>query len=210
MGFNVNFLKAIQTCSRKSFVFRGRASRSEFWYWVLFVAIGSWGLTQLDAMIFDTPFLDIIKDPIGGLFGWITLPALLAVSWRRLHDIGRSGWWIGSGFLWLIFTIFVSVVLAFLVASALKSGNTAFLEMMKPYKSSIEMFAFISMWSPLPWGLILLVFFGTPSKKGENRFGPNQNPNTEHGGASGAITHQAPVEYIPQPAYAPSPYAAPV
>jgi len=196
VGFNVGFSEAIKTCFRKSFVFRGRASRSEFWYWILFVSIGTWGLIQLDVMIFDTPFLGI-SDPMGALFGWLTLPALLVVSWRRLHDIGRSGWWIGTGFLWFVFSVIVGFILALLVSNSVESGNTAFLVKMKPFKSAIEMFPYISIGLEILWGLLLLAFFCTPSKEAGKRFG--SNPSSEHDGSSSRSRRQAPVEYIPQP-----------
>ena len=196
-GFNVGFFEAIKTCFRKSFVFRGRACRSEFWYWILFVSLGTWGLIQLDGMVFDTPFLGIIPDPMGALFGWITLPAVLAVSWRRLHDIGRSGWWIGTGFLWFVFTISVGLVLALLVSNAVESGNTEFLLKMKPFKSAIKMFPYISIGLEILWGLLLLVFFCTPSKENGKRFGPNLSSGNDR--SFSESRRQAPALYVPQP-----------
>ncbi|WP_163970319.1 DUF805 domain-containing protein [Oceanobacillus halotolerans] len=67
--------------------FQGRARRTEYWMFTLFNLLAIILLTIIEAMI--------------GLFGVLTflyniailLPAL-AVQIRRLHDIGRSGWWI--------------------------------------------------------------------------------------------------------------------
>lgn len=166
---------------------------------MLFVVSGTLLFTYLDSMIFETPFLGKINNPITALFGWITLPAVLSASWRRLHDIGRSGWWIGAQILWLIFTLCVAVVLYVLVVDAQAAGNAEFLEKLKPYKSWIETFALISFWSLPLGGLLLLVFFCMPSNAGENRFGPN--PKIGLAEVFGTIKQSGPVEYKPQPTH---------
>ena len=69
--------------------FSGRARRKEFWYFFLV----QMGVTIL-AMIVDS----IIFSSETGLFYAIVALGLflpsLAVTARRLHDTGRSGWWI--------------------------------------------------------------------------------------------------------------------
>lgn len=67
--------------------FNGRARRKEYWYFVL-----------LDVIIsFLSAFIVRIFPPIGlscMLIWWVaTFLPRLAVTWRRLHDIGRSGMW---------------------------------------------------------------------------------------------------------------------
>ncbi len=78
-------------CFKKSFVFFGRARRREFWMFQLLIL-------PLDFLI-TFPF---ISDP--AVFGVcvairliLILPGL-AVTVRRLHDIGASGWWVLCGF----------------------------------------------------------------------------------------------------------------
>lgn len=202
----MGILTAIQTCFRKSFVFSGRAPRSEFWYWVLFVFVMTWGLTRLDVMIFDTPFLGIIRHPIVTLFSWIILPASLAVAWRRLHDIGRSGWWIGSYFLWLIFTLCLGLGLAFVFQGAIESGNTALINSFKPFAPAIKALGFATKWFHIPWGIILFVFFCMPSLRNDNRYGAAQKQSKElapRENASKPLT-----EYRPQSTHASIPYSS--
>ena len=73
--------------------FTGRARRSEYWYFALFNLIISFviGFTfGVIAGILDMPALDNLT------YLWslaVFIPSL-AVSVRRLHDIGRSGWWL--------------------------------------------------------------------------------------------------------------------
>jgi uncharacterized membrane protein YhaH (DUF805 family) len=70
---------------RKYAVFSGRARRMEFWMFVLFYVIIAVVLAVVDAMI-GMPIL-------GSIFMLALLVPSLAVGARRLHDIGKSGWW---------------------------------------------------------------------------------------------------------------------
>jgi uncharacterized membrane protein YhaH (DUF805 family) len=67
--------------------FDGRASRPAYWWWVLFAV-----LVGIAANIID--FALISPGVIGGLVGLALLLPNLSVSIRRLHDTGRTGWWI--------------------------------------------------------------------------------------------------------------------
>jgi uncharacterized membrane protein YhaH (DUF805 family) len=78
---------------KKYLVLEGRASRSEYWYFVLFYSI-----TLILAAVIDA-LTGTFNARLG--FGWssgayfvLTLAPGLGVSVRRLHDIGRSGWWV--------------------------------------------------------------------------------------------------------------------
>src|SRR6185436_4072398 len=66
--------------------FSGRSSRSAYWYWVLFAFI-----VGVVATIIDIAIGSRIVSVITSLA--LLLPGL-AVTVRRLHDIGRSGWWV--------------------------------------------------------------------------------------------------------------------
>lgn len=85
----MDFFEAIKSCFNRYATFGGRAARSEYWWWALFVLLGSIGT----AMVSDT---------VSGLFALGTLLPFLAVASRRLHDIGRSGWWQLVGFIPLL------------------------------------------------------------------------------------------------------------
>ena len=84
--------KAIECLTKNYANFSGRASRSEYWYFALFVFIGIVLLMIIDSV---TGFYDS-KANIG-LFSTIFKLAIfipqLAVSVRRLHDVDKSGWW---------------------------------------------------------------------------------------------------------------------
>ena len=164
------------------------------------------GLTRLDTMMFDAPFLGIIRHPISSLFAWITLPASLAVAWRRLHDIGRSGWWIGSGFLWLVFTLCLALGLAFVFHGAIESGNTALINKFEPFVPAIKALGFVSKWFNIPWGIILFVFFCMPSLRNDNRYGAAPKHSKEMAPRENASKPFT--EYRPQSTHASIPYSS--
>lgn len=85
----MNFMEAIQSGLRNYTNFSGRAFRSEFWYWVLFTALGGIVTTLLDMAM----FADNDWSPLNSIFSLLTILPSLAVGARRLHDIGRTGWW---------------------------------------------------------------------------------------------------------------------
>lgn len=76
----MDFWTAIKTSFQKYVEFSGRALRSEFWYFQLFLFLAS--------MVLGT-----VSDHLSAAFGLATILPALAVGARRLHDIGKSGWW---------------------------------------------------------------------------------------------------------------------
>ena len=71
--------------------FSGRARRSEYWYFVLFYGIVVFALSTLSRIVGSESILASIIAGISGLFSLAILVPNLAVTWRRLHDIGKSG-----------------------------------------------------------------------------------------------------------------------
>ena len=76
----MNFGQAISTCFSRYATFSGRASRPEFWWFFLFQILVSIAASMLG-------------DIVAGLVSLALLLPALAVGARRLHDIGKSGWW---------------------------------------------------------------------------------------------------------------------
>ena len=81
----MSFVESIESAFKKYFVWKGRASRSEFWWFYLFYFVGTLVTTLVD-LIYGVPVLNTI-------FTLATLIPFLSVFIRRLHDTGHSGWW---------------------------------------------------------------------------------------------------------------------
>ena len=83
----MNFTQSISHCFSNYTNFNGRASRSEFWWFFLFVTILEFGADMWDASIGYGET---------GFYMWIvfatTIVPSLSVGARRLHDLNKSGW----------------------------------------------------------------------------------------------------------------------
>lgn len=75
----MNFLTAVKTCFVKYTDFKGRASRSEYWWFMLaYVLVGV--------------ICDLINSTLGSVQALVFLLPMISSAARRLHDIGKSGW----------------------------------------------------------------------------------------------------------------------
>lgn len=90
-AYNVSFGEAFKRFWKNYANFSGRATRSEYWWWVL----ANFLITSVAALI---PFLDIVW--------WLaTLVPSFALGFRRMHDVGRSGAWIFAPFAGVVFVL---------------------------------------------------------------------------------------------------------
>ena len=96
---------------KKYAVFTGRSRRKEYWFFVLFYILLAIALGIVDGVT-----------GLGVLSPLLTLALLvpsIAVSIRRLHDVGKSGWWLLLGFVPLVGL----VLLYFMVQDSQPGGN---------------------------------------------------------------------------------------
>jgi len=95
-GGPVDFGEAIKQAFSNGFVYRGRASRSAYWWFALFQLIAVFALDLLviipavlnSSAVFYVFFAVLVIAVI-----YLTLVAL-ALLVRRLHDIDKTGWWV--------------------------------------------------------------------------------------------------------------------
>lgn len=107
--------------------FRGRASRSEYWWWALTNALiltamnffaTAWGVDDWQSAPIGLPLMGGPTGPITSIpavvslvFVLGTLLPNLALTWRRLHDTDRSGAWFFLAFLpvvgWIVLFFFL-------------------------------------------------------------------------------------------------------
>jgi uncharacterized membrane protein YhaH (DUF805 family) len=104
----MNFSQAVSSGFRNYANFSGRAARSEYWYFALFVVIAVIVAQILDLYLFPAYVLFAGIGPLYVLTALALLLPSLAVAVRRLHDIDRTGWWVLLyltliGTLWLIY-----------------------------------------------------------------------------------------------------------
>ena len=92
----MNFQNAIKSGFKNYANFNGRASRSEYWFFQLFIFL---------SFVFVV-FASVVSAELGRLFSIVLLGTYLpsiAVGWRRAHDAGRSGGWMAIPFVnWIL------------------------------------------------------------------------------------------------------------
>ena len=94
----MSFQDAVRICLQRKYAdFNGRARRSEYWFFILFTAIVGVVGGILDAIFGLRSGTYGGTGPIQGILQLALLIPTLAVGARRLHDIGRSGWWLLIG-----------------------------------------------------------------------------------------------------------------
>lgn len=92
----MRFQDSIKTCFSKYAEFKGRASRSEYWWFVLFSFIAQAATAAISQNLSYAIAIGLI------------LPSI-AVGVRRLHDKDKSGWWMLLHFVPLIGAIVLLV-----------------------------------------------------------------------------------------------------
>ena len=174
----MTFIEAVKTCFSKYAVFSGRARRSEYWWFTLFCVICM--------IVCFLPFLALVgvekavdagegtaSTIVLGILGLVMLLILIpsiAVQVRRLHDIGRSGWWLGWSYL-------ASIAVAIVTMSIFGLDKAFEMDEMDTISQ-----AFSVSWIPglitlllsiAEWALNIAIFIFSliDSNKGENRYG---------------------------------------
>ena len=180
----MTFWQAVRTCFRKYFDFKGRARRSEYWWYCLFCVVACLIWALFGTLLFALPVGMAVEHISGNETAGIAtmmviliLPMLFlvipsfAVQVRRLHDTGRSGWW-----------VLVSVILE-VVAGALPfilfGTAAADFEFFEEYKRAFEVSSTagiadvsLNVVSEVV-SIILIVFSIFDSQKTENQYGPS-------------------------------------
>lgn len=102
----MTFGAAVQSCLSKYATFSGRAPRSEFWWFWVFCILVEFAALVASAVLLSGSvvtgsatssmqgwFVFVSQSWLSGLVHLALILPSLAVAVRRLHDVGRSGWW---------------------------------------------------------------------------------------------------------------------
>ena len=160
--------------------FGQRAARAEYWWWVLFSIICTFGAIVLDSLIFAGWNGPQFWYVVGGPFYIVVALALflpsLSVTVRRLHDTNKSGWWL----LFPYGTMFIFFILAFnlihqsiLATTATVGGRAVNNATAFSLGVSANLFLAVGILM-LIFFIILLVFMLLPGNPGNNKYGPNR------------------------------------
>jgi uncharacterized membrane protein YhaH (DUF805 family) len=144
---SIGFILATKLGFARTLDFAGRATRSEYWFWGFFSVLAGLAGAYADSIV-------------GGIAGdWLTVGNLLyvaclvpfvSVSFRRLHDIGRSG-------LWLFAPTALTLLGSVLSGTGMEAVSTA-----------LGVTGFVL-------SLVVLRWLGKPGDQRSNHYGPTRN-----------------------------------
>lgn len=80
---SLGFVEAIKLASNRILDFSGRSRRSEFWWWMLVVIVVNWIINSFSGNLL-----------VGTILSTIIMFFGLSTTARRLHDVGKSAWWV--------------------------------------------------------------------------------------------------------------------
>jgi uncharacterized membrane protein YhaH (DUF805 family) len=168
----MGFSQSIKTCLSKYVVFSGRAQRSEYWWFVLFVLLVSILLAVVDSTLFGTnPEAGKMSIKLNSIFQLSMLLPMLAAGWRRLHDIGRPGWYL---LIPVAFNVATMVILLTGVAvfSTLEV-NGADPEALRGPAAFIGGTGLVVMYVlQFAFSVLMIWWLSRPSQDGANEYGP--------------------------------------
>ena len=147
--------------------FKGRTPRSGYWWVALFLVLVSFVLFAIDLALFGSIWPENLLNqglgPISIVFILVVLVPGLSIGFRRLHDTGRSAWW-------LLMPLAPSL-LAGVVAP--RPDMTAGIPSVEDLpigqlvaSGGLSLLALVG-------SIVLLVFYLQKSQPGENKYGPN-------------------------------------
>ena len=146
----VGFGQAIKLGFGKYADFGGRATRAEYWWWQLFCVLVS------------------MIPIIGSIIGLAVFIPSLAVTSRRLHDVGRTGWW--QALPWGLFFVFVTSLVGVIIAFTVDENSD--------FGIILLIIAGISILALIAVGIMLLIWFCMRGQSGSNEYGldPRTSP----------------------------------
>lgn len=147
----LGFSEAINASTSKIFQFTGRSRRSEFWWTMLLVCI-----------------ISILLTPLVGFF--VDL-ATIPLTFRRLHDIGKSGWWYGC-YITLKVTFLASVIID-VIMSMINADYLVDYQDQLSYTMLLKYGIWLGI--IIIYQIILLILFCIDSEIEENKYGNSPN-----------------------------------
>ncbi|NDH66083.1 MAG: DUF805 domain-containing protein, partial [Microbacteriaceae bacterium] len=127
----MNFADAIKNGFKNYVQFRGVASRSEYWYWVLFTVLVSVVLGTIDGVMAEGSLEQQATDPLamsgtlGNIASLVFLLPNLTVGVRRMRDAGFSAWFLLLSVLPMILVFVVIGTFVAELSGAVGDGNIA-------------------------------------------------------------------------------------
>jgi len=154
----MGIIDAVRNCLSKYVTFSGRARRPEYWWFALFTALVGSAASLIDAALAGQWGA---AGPVWAIGGLALLLPNLAVTWRRLHDVGRSGWLFFLPYFAVLITAFLTLAMS--ASMEWQTGATPVV---------FQVLAALGGLAVLASSTLVFVWLVSRSQPGPNRFGP--------------------------------------
>lgn len=135
---------------KKYTLFTGRASRKEYW---MFVLMNTLILILMSIVLSIIGLRPDAKEIVEGIYSLAVFLPTFALTFRRLHDIGKSGWWAGAGLIYMaLFFALISIAM---------------------FQSALFFVVIIFMVPLFVYSIVLFIFTVQASQIGDNKYGPH-------------------------------------
>ena len=170
MGFG----EAIRSVFSKYVTFSGRARRSEYWYFYLFTVLAGMAAALIDAIIPGASGSEAFRNsggPVQAILNLALILPTLAVTVRRLHDTGHSGW-LMLGF--VAFAVVALIVFVIGAGAGLSGGQS------HPEFGGAMIVGIVMLLGIFGFAIYLFVLMVSNGTHGTNRYGDDpKGPNVE-------------------------------
>lgn len=167
----MGFIKACSTACKKIVTFKGRARRSEFWWAVL-------GIFIFNLITSPLGYMGVIGVILSNLLSLVITILSLSLTFRRLHDTGRSGWFVGIPFIismiGLVAIIYSILSMGINIFELIETPDMLSQEFIENMSNSTSMNIMASTFLFFISGLlsiVVFVFCCLDSKPGTNKYG---------------------------------------
>lgn len=169
----MNFGNAVASAYKNAFNYGGRSTRSEYWWFVLFgaivsllvvvaAAINAFGSIPDNATDDEALRIFVRAIAVAVAICWLLAGVpLIALAFRRLHDMGQPGWWVGiSTAIQLAVTVMTFTDASFVSSSLLSTLLSGVMNILQ---------------------LVVLVMAIMPSQPFANKYGPANDSTVDAG-----------------------------
>jgi len=160
----MTFADSIKAGFKNYFVFRGVASRSAYWYFVLFTFLVNIVCSTIDSVMQGSSASSLTSGLLANLASLVFFIPSLSIRARRFHDAGVSALWLLlqlAPFVAALFAIpaIMKTVVAFTpeVISALEAQNAAVLDSLRPILTELGLAILPALLLAIAYGIFELV-----------------------------------------------------
>ncbi|HUW98985.1 MAG TPA: DUF805 domain-containing protein [Acidiferrobacter sp.] len=110
----------------------------------------------------------LVIDLVAALVVIVSLVPLIAVEIRRLHDVNRSGWWLGAS---ILYSLAIDAIITVDLVRAVKTHTVQ--PFFRAFLSGQHLGLIVGLVGAMALGITIFIFTVLPGTAGNNSYGPS-------------------------------------